>query len=112
MSSPLDLNQIMQQAQQLGDKLKRAQEELRHRKVSVSVGGGMVEVEMNGRMELVSIRIDPQAVDPRDVEMLQDLIVAAINQARTRAEALAQEEMKKISGLPIDGLMGMLGGQG
>jgi DNA-binding YbaB/EbfC family protein len=107
--SPFDLSQLLQQAQDLGGKLKRIQDDLRHRSVEVTVGGGMVEVTMNGHVELVSIRIDPQAVDPRDVEMLQDLIVAAVNQAISRAKELAQEEMQRATGLPLGGLMDALG---
>ena len=105
---PFDLSQVLQQAQALGGKLKQVQESLRHQTVDVTVGGGMVEVTMNGRMELLSIRIDPQAVDPRDVEMLQDLIVAAVNQAQTRAQAKAQEVLQQLTGLPRDGLLGAL----
>jgi DNA-binding YbaB/EbfC family protein len=106
---PFDISQIFQQAQELGGKLKRIQEDLRRRTVDVTVGGGMVEVKMNGRMELVSIRIDPRAVDPRDVDMLQDLIVAAVNQAMGRAQALAQDEMQRATGIPLGGLLEMLG---
>ncbi len=106
---PFDLSGVLAQAQELGGKLKRVQDELRHRTVEVTVGGGMVEVKANGRMELVSIRIDPQAVDPRDVEMLQDLVVAAVNQAMSRAQEMASKEMQQATGLPLAGLAGMLG---
>jgi len=108
--SNFDMSQIMQQAQAMGEQMKRIKEDLRHRTVDVTVGGGMVDVTMNGNMELVSIKIDPQAVDPRDVEMLQDLIVAAINQAQSRAQEMAQQEMGRATGLPMSGLMDMLGG--
>jgi hypothetical protein len=109
---PFDLGQVLQQAQQLGGKLKQVQEELRHRTVSVTVGGGMVEVTANGRMELVSVRIDPQAVDPRDVEMLQDLVVAAVNQALRRAQEMSQEAMQQAVGLPLGDVLGLLGSSG
>lgn len=109
--SPFDMGRLLAQAQELQEKLGRAQDELRHRTVDVSVGGGMVEARVNGQGELVSLRIDPQAVDPRDVEMLQDLVVAAVNQGLVRARELAQAELAKLAG-PLPGLMGLLGGSG
>jgi DNA-binding YbaB/EbfC family protein len=105
------MGRLLAQAQELQAKLERAKDELRHRTVDVSVGGGMVEARVNGHGELVSLRIDPQAVDPRDVEMLQDLVVAAVNQGVARARELAQAELAKLAG-PLPGLMGMLGGSG
>jgi hypothetical protein len=104
----VDLPAMMRQAQELSEKLRRAQEELRHRTVSATVGGGLVEVTANGAFEIVGVRIDPQAVDPRDVAMLQDLVRAAANQALARAKQLAQEAMQKASGLPLP--LGGLGG--
>ncbi len=106
---PFDLGQMVQQAQELGGKLKRVQEALRHRTAQTTVGGGMVEVIVNGRMELVSIRIDPQAVDPRDVDMLQDLVVAAVNQAMRRAQEMAQQAMQEAIGVPLGDVMSLLG---
>jgi len=106
---PLDLTQIVQQAQELGGKLKRVQDELRHRTAQATVGGGMVEVTVNGCMEVTSVRIDPQAVDPRDVEMLQDLVVAATNQAVRRAREMAQEAMQQAIGVPLGDVLGLLG---
>ena len=99
--SKFDLAAIVQKAQEVSEKLRRAQEELRHRTVSATVGGGLVEVTANGALELVGVRIDPQAVDPRDVAMLQDLVRAAANQALARAKELAQEHMQKASGIPL-----------
>ncbi|HTO55395.1 MAG TPA: YbaB/EbfC family nucleoid-associated protein [Myxococcota bacterium] len=104
----LDLGAMMAKAQELTEKLRRAQEELRHRTVSATVGGGLVEVTANGALELVGVRIDPQAVDPRDVVMLQDLVRAAANQALTRAKELAQQTLQQASGLPFP--LGPLGG--
>ncbi len=109
---PPDLTQMLQQAQELGGKLKRVQDERRHRTVQATVGGGMVEVTVNGRMELVSVRINPQAVDPRDVEMLQDLVVAAVNQAMRRAQEMAQQAMQEAIGVPLGDVMGLLGSSG
>ena len=108
--APFDLSKVMEQAQQLQERMQRAQEELRHREVEATVGGGMVTARANGRMELIKLEIDPQAVDPRDVEMLQDLIVAAVGQAMRRAGELAQQEMQRITGVPIGNLFGGLGG--
>ena len=102
---PFDLSKVMQQAQQLQERMRRAQEELRHREVEATVGGGMVTVRANGRMELVKLEIDPQAVDSRDVDMLQDLVIAAVNQVMTRAQQMVQEELQGMTGgLPIANL--------
>ncbi len=105
--SPFDISKVMQQAQQLQERMRRAQEELRHREVEATVGGGMVTARANGRMELLELRIDPRAVDPRDVDMLQDLLVAAVNQVMSRAQKMAQEELQSLTGgLPIANLFG------
>ena len=106
-----DLGQVLRQAQEMGQKLQQVQEELRHRTVEATVGGGMVTVVVNGRLELVRVGIDPQAVDPRDVEMLQDLVVAAVNEALRRAQELAKRELQQITGgLPLGNLLGNLVG--
>ncbi len=110
MSEPFDMNQILRQVQELGGKMKAAQDQLAHRTAEATVGGGMVRAVVNGKLEVVGIEIDPQAVDPRDVEMLQDLIVAAVNEAQRRAQALVQEELQQVTGLPLGALQGMLGG--
>jgi hypothetical protein len=99
----LDLSEVMRQAQQVGAKLERVREELRHRTVSATVGGGSVTATANGALELVSLAIEPYAVDPRDVEMLQSLIVSAVNEALRRAQALAREELARATGLPLGG---------
>ncbi len=108
----MGMSGLFEHARELQEKLARLQEDLRHRTVDATVGGGMVEVTVNGRGDLVSVRIDPQAVDPRDVEMLQDLIVAAVNQGTQRARELAEEETRRVTGLPLDQLQGLLGGSG
>ena len=108
---PFDLRQMIEKAQQLGGAVQRVQEQLRHRSVDVTVGGGMVEATFNGQQELVELRIDPQAVDPRDVEMLQDLVRAAVNQGLARAREMAQKELEKTAGLPLSGILGGLGGE-
>lgn len=76
--------------------IARIQEELQFRRIEASSGGGMVTAVMNGHGELVELRIDPQVVNPQEVEMLQDLILAAVGEAKNRAQRLVQEEMSKI----------------
>lgn len=95
----------MQQVKALQDKLARIQEELASRTVESSAGGGMVTAVVNGRQELMSVKIEPQVVDPQDIEMLQDLIVAAVNDGLRKAQELAASEMGKLAGgLNIPGL--------
>ena len=107
---PFDLRAVMTQAQEMGEKLRRVQEELRHRSVSATVGGGMVEVTANGALEIVKVVIDRQAVDPRDVEMLQDLVRAAVNQALVRAREMAGAAMQQATGLTLPPGFGGSGG--
>ena len=95
----------LQQIKALQDKMTRMQEELASRKVEASAGGGMVTVVVNGRQEVLSIKVDPQVVDPEDIEMLQDLIVAAVNDGLRKAQEMAAAEMGKLAGgLNIPGL--------
>ena len=93
-----DFQQILQMGQQVQARLSQLQSELGERTVSASTGGGMVTVTADGRGHVRSIKIDPVAVDPRDVEMLEDLVLAAVREAQTRAGALYEEEMRKLSG--------------
>ncbi len=96
---------MMKQAQKLQSKMLEMQEELGNRTVSAQVGGGMVEVVANGRQEILSLRIDPEVVNPDDTEMLQDLILAAINDALNRSREMVSAEMAKLTGgLKIPGL--------
>ena len=96
---------IMKQAQQMQKKMLQMQEELAHRTVEATVGGGMVTVTVNGKNEVLQIKIEPQVVDPDDVEMLEDLIVAGVNEALRKAQEMATEEMGKLTGgLKIPGL--------
>lgn len=95
----------LQQVKALQEKMAKMQADLALKTVEASAGGGMVVVTVNGRQEVLSIRIDPQVVDPEDVEMLQDLIVAAINDGLRKAQEMASEEMGKLAGgLNIPGL--------
>lgn len=95
----------MKQAQKLQSKMLEMQEELGNRTVTVQVGGGMVEVVANGRQEILSMRIDPEVVTPDDTEMLQDLIMAAVNDALNRSREMVSDEMAKLTGgMKIPGL--------
>jgi len=96
---------ILKQAQQMHAKIAQLQEEMAAKTVEGSSGGGMVSIVMNGKQEIVSVRIDPEVINREDVEMLQDLIMAAVNEAVRKSQELMQEEMKKITGgLSIPGL--------
>ena len=86
---------MMKQAQKLQAKLAKVQEELASREVEGSAGGGMVVARANGQQQIVGVRIDPEVVDPEDVEMLEDLIMAAIQQAREKAQEMADREMQR-----------------
>ncbi len=96
---------ILKQAQEMHAKIAQLQEEMAKKTVEASSGGGMVNVVINGKQEVVSMRIDPEVVNREDVEMLQDLIVAAVNEAIRKSQEMMTEEMKKITGgLSIPGL--------
>jgi len=96
---------IIKQAQQMQAKMVKLQEELASRTVEASAGGGMVTAVVNGKHELVSLKVEKDVVNPDDVEMLQDLIVAAVNEAVRKAQEMAQAEMAKLTGgLQIPGL--------
>jgi len=92
------LGNMMRQAQMMQQKMARLQEELVGKEVEAAAGGGMVSARVNGKQQLLEIKIDPAAVDPDDVEMLQDLVVAAVNEAIKKSQELAQQEMGKITG--------------
>jgi DNA-binding YbaB/EbfC family protein len=97
------LNNLMKQAQQMQERVKKLQEEAAGKSVEASSGGGMVTVVANGRQEVLSIKIDPSVVDPKDIEMLQDLITAAVNEALRKSQDLMKEEMARLTagmGLP------------
>lgn len=93
-----DLGKLMKQAQEMQTKMARVQEDLAGREVEGTAGGGMVTVRMNGKQELLSVKIKPDAVDPEDVEMLEDMLMAAFSEARRQAEDLMQKEMAKATG--------------
>jgi DNA-binding YbaB/EbfC family protein len=107
---PFDLNALMQQAQALQEKMQQAQEKLGSITVTGSSGGGMVVVTANGKGEIQKVQIDKQAVDPRDVPMLEDLVLAAVNGALKAAQEAAAAA-GPLSGMPdLGNLAGMFSG--
>ncbi|MDD3800632.1 YbaB/EbfC family nucleoid-associated protein [Desulfuromonas thiophila] len=99
------LGQMMKQAQQMQQKMARVQQELEQRELEASAGGGMVTARVNGKQQVLALTIDPSVVDPQDVEMLQDLVLVAINEAIRQSQQMVQEEMGKLTGgLSIPGL--------
>jgi DNA-binding YbaB/EbfC family protein len=100
-----DIQRMVQQAQKAQQELVRVQDELGSVMVDGSAGGGVVNAVVTGKQELISVTIDPSAVDPEDVDMLQDLIVAAVNDALGNSRRLAEERMSAVTGgLQIPGL--------
>lgn len=101
-----NIGNIMKQAQKMQAKMAHLQEEMASRTVEASAGGGMVTAVVNGKSELVSLKIEKEVVDPEDIEMLQDLIVAAVSEGIRNAQEMVSAEMAKITGgLNIPGLM-------
>ncbi len=100
-----NMNKLMKQVQKMQEDMMKLQEELKSRTVEATAGGGVVKVVASGKKDLVSIEIKPEAVDPDDIEMLQDLILAAANEALQKAEEMVSQEMGKLTGgLNIPGL--------
>src|SRR6059036_2406198 len=99
-----DVNKLMKQAQQMQEQMARVQDELANETVDASAGGGMVTVKATGAGEISEIKIDPKAIDPDDPELLEDTVLAAVNEALRSAQALAQSKM--------GGMMGGLGDLG
>ncbi len=100
------MGNLVKQAQQLQARMAKLQEELGERTVEASAGGGMVVAVVNGRQELISLTIEPEVVDPDDIEMLQDLVRAAVNEALNRSQEMVKEEMGKLTGgINIPGLV-------
>jgi DNA-binding YbaB/EbfC family protein len=99
------MNDLLRQAQVMQNKMAKLQEELREREVEAGSGGGMVKVVCNGKQELVSISIEKGAVDPNDVEMLQDLVLTAVNEGMRLSREMVEREMGAITGgMKIPGL--------
>jgi nucleoid-associated protein EbfC len=106
-----NMQQMMKQVQKMQEDMMAAQEQLKHEEVEASAGGGMVTVKITGDLVVKEIRIDPDAVDPEDVDMLQDTVTAAVNQAIDQAQQLAASKMGGIAG-GLGGPGGGLGGLG
>ena len=99
------MGNLLKQAQQMQQKMARLQEELGQRTVEASVGGGMVSVTVNGKNEVLSLKIEPQVVDPDDIEMLEDLVLAGVNEALRKSQEMVSEEMSTLpGGMKIPGL--------
>ena len=100
-----NIGNIMKQAQKMQAQIAKVQEELADKTVEASAGGGMVTVVVNGKQEILSIKIESEVIDAQDPEMLQDLVVAAVNEGLRKSQEMVAEEMKKITGgLQIPGL--------
>jgi DNA-binding YbaB/EbfC family protein len=108
MAQGPNLNQLLKQAQQMQAEMAKAQEQLKEETVEASAGGGMVKVTMSGDMQLREITISPEAIDPEDPELLQDMVTAAVNEALRSAQELAANRMGGIAGAGgLPGLPGM-----
>lgn len=94
----MDFNKLMKQAQQMQKGMAAMQEELKERIVEAEAGGGMVKVKVNGRQELLQVKLEKEIVDPENVEMLEDLIVAAVSQGMKKAKELSEQEYGKLTG--------------
>ncbi len=101
-----NLNELMKQAQKMQEDMQRIQEQLRNITVEGSAGGGMVKVTANCQSQIINVEIEPEVIDSEDKEMLEDLIVAAVNQALENAAARSQEEMQKVMGPMLGNLPG------
>ena len=101
-----NMGNLLKKAQQLQEKMAKLQEELSEKTVETSAGGGMVTVIATGKQEIASIKIDPEVVNQEDIEMLEDLVLAAVNDALFQAKQMVSEEMTKLTGgVTIPGLM-------
>lgn len=103
----MNMHKMMKQVQKMQAEMARVQEELAEEEVSATVGGGVVTVIFNGHQELLSVEIEPDVVDPEDVDMLQDLVLAAVNEGLRRSKEMAEQAMGKVTGgINIPGLPG------
>ena len=92
------LGNIMKQAQQMQARIARVQQELETREVEATAGGGMVTARANGKQQLLDLKIEKDVVDPEDIEMLEDLVLAAVNEAIKKSQEMIQSEMSKVTG--------------
>ena len=98
MAQNIDINKLMQQAQQMQQQVADAQEQLASETVEASAGGGLVTVRASGNGEILAIKIDPKAIDPDDPELLEDMVLAAVNEALRSAQSLAQSKLGAVTG--------------
>lgn len=100
-----NMNNMIRQAQKMQQEMEKAQEEIEQNEIETSSGGGMVTVKINGKKQLTEVTIKPEAVDPDDVEMLQDLVMVAVNDAIKKVDEIAAEKMSRLTGgMNIPGL--------
>ena len=92
------MNKMIKQAKQVQEQIVKMQEELKEREVETSAGGGAITVRVNGKQELIAIKISPEVVDPDDIEMLEDLVIAAVNEGIRQSQEMVSTEMAKITG--------------
>ena len=105
MPQPPNINKMMKQVQQMQADMMKAQEQLKDEVVEASAGGGMVRVKVSGDLEIKEIKIDPEAVDPEDIDLLQDMVLAATNEAIRSAQELANRKLGGLTGgLDLGGL--------
>ncbi len=105
----MDLNKLLRQAQQMQAQMAKVQEELANETVEASAGGGLVTVKATGAGQVSEVKIDPKAIDPDDPEMLEDMVLAAVNEALRSAQSLAQSKMGAATGLGDLGGLGLPG---
>lgn len=98
MGKMKNIGQLLKQAQKMQGAIKKVQEGLAQKRISASAGGGVVEVIANGQQEIVEIKIKPEVVNPEEIELLEDLLLAAVNEALGQASEMAAAEMKKVTG--------------
>ena len=102
---PGNMNQILKQAQKMQDNMQKMQQELEAKEFEVSVGGGAVTVKVNGKKEVLDVTMKPEVVDPDDIEMLQDLVISAVNEALRSVDEMQESQMSKVTGgMNIPGL--------
>ena len=105
MNTGKNMNSVLKQAQKMQEEMERVQTELEEKTVTGTAGGGVIEISANGKKEILSVKIKPEAVDPDDVETLEDLVLAAVNDAVKKADAMMAEGMSSVTGgLNIPGL--------
>lgn len=104
----MNMQKMLKQAQKMQAEMAKTQEELKQKTVEVTAGGGVITVIANGSLEITDIKIQPDAVDPEDVDMLEDLVLAAVNEALRKAQDMVAQEMQKLTGgLNIPGMPGL-----